>query len=317
MTNTLLKILFLIGISVNCLAQVTSYAPSDVDMEAVQLSEHSYFVQGEAGAATFNHGFVSNAGFVITTKQVVVIDALGTPSLGWDLLQQIRKITDKPIGTVIMTHYHSDHAFGLQVFKDLGAEIIAPLGAMKWLDLPSTKQRLEERKFLLDPWVNDDTRLIAPDRMVKGSETLDIDGILFDLTFLGDAHSEGDLSVFIRNDSVLFSGDIIFEGRIPYVGDANTKHWLDTLRELETSKVKVLAPGHGGIADDPNSAISLTRRYVEFLRQQIQSAVDNMVDFDSAYEKIDWSEYANMPAFEEANRRNAYQVYLNLEQEAF
>jgi len=295
----------------------THYAPSEVDMEAVQISEHTYFVQGAAGAATFNNGFVSNAGFVITEQHVVVIDALGTPSLGWDLLQHIRAITDKPIAAVIMTHYHSDHAFGLQVFKDLGAEIIAPVGAMEWLDLPSTHQRLDERKFLLDPWVNDDTRLITPDRIVTGNETLNIDGTLIDLTFLGDAHSEGDLSVYIRSEGVLFSGDIIFEGRVPYVGDANTKHWLETLRDLETGKVKVLAPGHGGIAADPNSAIRLTRRYVEFLRQQMQGAVENMIDFDSAYQQVDWQEFEQLPAFEEANRRNAYQVYLNLEQELF
>ena len=49
---------------------------------------------------------------------VVVFDALGTPSLGWDLLQQIAKITDQPVRYIVVSHYHADHIYGLQAFKD-------------------------------------------------------------------------------------------------------------------------------------------------------------------------------------------------------
>ena len=65
-----------------------------------------------------NEGHTSNAGFVVTAQGVVVFDALGTPSLGWDLLQQIRKITDQPVRYVVVSHYHADHIYGLQAFKD-------------------------------------------------------------------------------------------------------------------------------------------------------------------------------------------------------
>ena len=65
-----------------------------------------------------NEGNTSNAGFVITSDGVVVFDALGTPSLGWALLQEIRKITDKKIRYVVVSHYHADHIYGLQAFRD-------------------------------------------------------------------------------------------------------------------------------------------------------------------------------------------------------
>ena len=71
-----------------------------------------------------NEGNTSNAGFVVTSEGVVVFDALGTPSLGWALLQEIRKITDRKIRYVVASHYHADHIYGLQAFRDRTEAII-------------------------------------------------------------------------------------------------------------------------------------------------------------------------------------------------
>ena len=70
-----------------------------------------------------------------------------------------------------------------------------------------------------------------------------------------------------------------------------------------------------GVAKDPNEAIGLTRRYLVFLREKMKDAVEDFVPFKEAYDEIDWSDYEDLPAFEAANRRNAYQVYLSLEAE--
>ncbi len=107
-------------------ALAEKYPPIGTSMTVQQVSEHAYYVQGEAGMATENEGFISNAGFVVTNEGVVLFDALGTPSLAWTLLQKIREITDKPITHMIVSHYHADHIYGLQVFKEAGAKIIAP-----------------------------------------------------------------------------------------------------------------------------------------------------------------------------------------------
>ena len=94
------------------------YPPSDIDMQLQQLSPHVWFVQGVAGVATDNEGFVSNAGVVVTGEGVVVFDSLGTPSLANKLRGLIRTITDKPVVRVIVSHYHADHIYGLQVFEE-------------------------------------------------------------------------------------------------------------------------------------------------------------------------------------------------------
>jgi len=293
------------------------YPPVDVDMKLEQVGEHSWYVQGKAGMATENKGFISNAGVVITDKGVLVIDALGSPSLAVKLLAEIRKITDKPIVKVIVTHYHADHIYGLQVFKELGAEIIAPQGVYEYLDSDAATERLEERRFSLEPWVNEHTRLIKPDRIIDKGETFTFGGVKFTLNYLGPAHSTGDMTLYVEDDRVLYSGDLIFEGRVPLLGSNNTKHWLDTLKKMETAQLKALVPGHGAAAKEPEKAIVLTRRYLEFMREKMGAAVEEMTDFDEAYQAIDWSEFKDLPAFEAANRKNAFQVYLSMEAEGF
>lgn len=286
-----------------------------VDMVLKQVSEHVYFVEGAPGIATDNQGFISNAGVIVTGAGVVIFDALGTPALGKLLLERIRAITNEPIVRVIVSHYHADHIYGLQVFQGLDAEILAPTGADKYLASDNAMERLEERRFTLDPWVNEATRLVVPDRYLSEGMRFRLGDVEFIVTVVGEAHSDGDLTLYVMPDRVLFSGDIIFEGRVPFLGDSNTKHWVQVLERMEKEQLVALIPGHGGVAENPNVAVSLTRRYLAYLREQMSLAVDEFVPFDEAYEDVDWSEFEQLPAFEESNRRNAYQVYLSIESE--
>ena len=292
------------------------YPPASVDMRLQRLSDHVYLVQGEAGVATDNEGFISNAGVVVTGDGVVVFDALGTPSLADLLLSKIREITDKPIVRVITSHYHADHIYGLQVFEEQGAEVWAPVGAEKYLRSQNARERLEERRFSLDPWVNDSTRLVEPDRYIGEQENFSLGGVRFTVSPVGAAHSDGDLTLYVEPDRILFSGDIIFEGRVPFMGDANSRHWLEVVERMEDQQLVALVPGHGAAAEDPNRAIATMRRYLSYLRETMSAAVEEFVPFDEAYAAADWSEFEGLPAFAEANRRNAYQVYLSLEAES-
>ena len=100
--------------------------PAKPLMQAKLVVPNVYYVQGvsELGSSA-NQNFISNASFVVTPAGVVVIDALGSPELARRLLAEISKVTNKPIHTVVLTHYHADHIYGVQVFKDLGARIVA------------------------------------------------------------------------------------------------------------------------------------------------------------------------------------------------
>ena len=297
------------------LVAAEKYAPTSVEMDVKKVSDHVYYVEGVPGIATDNEGFISNAGFIVTKDGVVVFDSLGTPSLAYKLVQKIKTITDQPIKKVIVSHFHADHIYGLQVFEELGAEIIAPYGAQKYIQSEAAASRLEERQFSLEPWVNEDTRLVLPDTTVEKSYSFEQGGLSFTINYMGKAHSDGDLTLLVEPDKVLFSGDIIFEGRVPFVGNADSNKWLDTLTRLETEGLNALVPGHGPASSNPKETISLTRRYLAYLRKVLGEGIEDLTPFDEVYADADWSEFKDLPAFEESNRINAYQVYLSMEAE--
>lgn len=298
------------------LLAAAGYPPATVDMELKRVSEHVYYVQGAPGIATDNQGFISNAAAIVTTEGVVIVDALGSPSLAERFLALLRSVTEAPVVMVVVTHYHADHIYGLQVFEDLGAEIIAPGGFHEYLDSPAAAGRLQERRVSLGPWVNEETRLVRPGRVITEDTRLSVGDVTLSIGYLGAAHSDGDMTVLVEPDRVLISGDIIFEGRIPFTGGADTRHWLTVLDGLERRGLRALIPGHGPAASDPEGAVRATMDYLRYTREKMGEAVDEMVPFAEAYQATDWSGFSRLPAFDAAHRRNAYGIYLSLEQES-
>ena len=119
-----------------------------------------------------------------------------------------------------------------------------------------------------------------------------------------------------RVADVAIAGDLFFSGRVPFVGDANSAQWLLALDKMLDSKPAIVVPGHGTASSDPRPGMEMTKEYLRYLRAEMGRAVADMQTFDEAYENTDWSRYQDMPAFEAANRINAYGSYLTLERES-
>ena len=288
-----------------------------VVLQPVQIAPNVYFVRGESGPSSkANQGFMSNAGFVVTREGVVVFDALGTSVLGLQLIQAIANITSQPIRRVIVSHYHADHFYGLQSFQDAGVEIWAHRGGKRYLASDVAQQRLSQRRQELSPWVDGNTRLAPADRWLEGDTSFNLGEFHFDLIHSGPAHSPEDLMLSIRGQGILFVGDLLFAGRIPFVGDADSKQWLVALDKMLALRPRIVIPGHGQVSTDPDRDLTLTREYLAFLRSEMARAIANFESFESAYERIDWSRFKGYPAFEQANRGNAYNTFILMEQEA-
>ena len=291
-------------------------ADGTIQVKAIQVAPNTYFVQGvpEMGSKQ-NQNFISNAGFVVTPKGVVVIDALGSPVLAQKLIQEIRKVTKQKIVAVVLTHYHADHVYGLQEFKRLGATVYAQREGLNYLASETAKQRLIASRTDFAPWVNENTRLVPADVWIDQSKTITVGGIEFRIGRVGPAHAPEDLIVSIPSEKVLFAGDLVFRGRIPFVGNADSRGWMSALDEIQKQNPKIVVPGHGSYSTNPLADITFTRNYLAYLREVMGPAARDLDPFEEAYAKADWSEYDGMPLFRAANRMNAYNVYLSIQAE--
>ena len=304
-----------IFISCTGVAQAASDAPAA--MAAQQVSAHVWYVEGLSALGTSaNQNFISNAAFVVTRAGVVVVDALGSPALAERLMAEIRKVTDQPVTHVIVTHYHADHVYGLQALKAAGARIVAHSAAKQYLDSEIAQRRLQDSRQTLAPWIDETTRLVAADQWIDGPTALTVGGVRFDIQPVGPAHTPEDLVVYLPQDKALLAGDLMFRRRIPFVGQADSGHWIEALDALLRFDPSVVVPGHGPLSTTPRADMQLTRDYLSHLRKVMGPAARNLEPFDDAYLAADWSQFESLPLFGVANRMNAYNTYLLMERDA-
>lgn len=305
------------GCAAMFLAGVIAAQPSAPrKVAAQQVSASAWFVQGDAALGNpANRNFISNAGFIVTPAGVVVIDALGSPQLARELLDEIARVTPKPVTHVIVTHYHADHIYGLQEFRKRGARILAQRDSLEYIHSDTAASRLRASRVDLAPWIDESTQLVVPDQWVDGATELVVGGQRLLLQPVGPAHTPEDLVIFLPSEGVLFAGDMVFRGRIPFVGQADSRQWIAALDTLLKMEPRVVVPGHGGLSTEARTDLQLTRDYLAFLRESMGAAAREMEPFDEAYARVDWSRFSHLPLFRAANRMNAYNTYLLMERQ--
>lgn len=216
---------------------------------AKRVSTHIYVMHGpRALPNSTNAGFMSNPGFVVTGKGVVVVDPGGSVQVGTQLVKVIRKVTDQPVVAVFNTHIHGDHWLGndgiRRAFPD--AVIYAHRNMVARRETGEGQTWLENFNQVTDG-ATKGTQVVWPETSVAGGQTLTIGGVQFRIHEFGKAHSDTDIMIEVVNDKAIFLGDIVVHRSWPAVRpqDASLQGYMAAIRHALELPVQVYIPGHG------------------------------------------------------------------------
>ena len=212
-------------------------------------------------------GIGVNAGFIMVSDTIIHIDSGMTITDGEYLFNKSKeKATKQENLWLILTHHHSDHIFGMRVFKEAGAKVIAHENVQRFLShriLPSFRTLRESYKpFIVKMMIEKfsytkekaekelgDVKLFPPDQTFKEDTTLRVDDDELLLLYT-PGHVPSEISVYHPRSKVLFAGDTIYAGMpltTRFGGPKEWKQWIKSLEKLERLDVKNIVPGHGKI----------------------------------------------------------------------
>ena len=208
----------------------TAQGPAPAPLMVHQLKPTVYWVEGGGG----------NSGVLIGDKGVIVIDAKTTAAGGKELLDDIAKITPKPVTTVILTHSDGDHVNGLASFP-AGITIIA-----------QENNKKEQETALASGGRGAPPAGHLPTAVVtKNKENRKIDGVKLELLHWAPAHTSGDLVVYLPDQKIVFTGDIIAtqlpDPLIHLEKNGSSEGWITTVKGIVALNTDQLVPGHGDV----------------------------------------------------------------------
>jgi cyclase len=226
------------------------------EVQLHQVSRHVYArVSGRAGG--------SNMGFVLCEEGVVVVDTSPTPAESRRDLEALRRITEKPLLALVLTHHHSDHTFGAQGFD---CEVIASAETAREMRLLGQGYVEETRRH--HAHLGEDLEgvtLVCPTRTFKGGMRLGATPAVEVLRMGG--HTAGLSVVHAPEERVLFASDLVFNGVHPYTKGADLARWVAALDEVLGMDVEAIVPGHGAVCG--RAEVEGQRRYLQQFRERL------------------------------------------------
>ena len=205
--------------------------PPAAPFQVHQLTPNVYWIDGG-----------SNSTVIVGEKGVIVIDTKSTAADGRQILDDIAKITPKPVTTVILTHADGDHIGGLAAFPK-GIRIITQEGSDR-----------SQRALLgtANPEAPDPDHL-PTEIVTRNREELTIDGARLMLFHWAPAHTSGDLVVYLPADRIVVAGDMYLEGRrLPAIHvdkNGSALGWIETVQGMLGIDADRFVAGHGAVVD--------------------------------------------------------------------
>jgi len=217
---------------------------------------------------------------------VLVADTQATPVMAGDVIRRIRAVTDTPIRYVVLTHYHAVRVLGASAYQ--AQEIIASQDTYDLIvERGEQDKKSEIERFpRLFRAVESVPGLTWPTMTFKGEMTLWLGKLEVKLLQLGRGHTKGDTVVWLPQQKILFSGDLVEFDATPYCGDAYFEDWPHTLDAIAALQPEKLVPGRGAALTTPQqvqAGLAGTRAFVTELYAAVQRGAAAGKDLRAVY----------------------------------
>jgi len=256
-----------------------------------------------------------NSGIIVGDDGVIVVDAQATPVLADQVIERVRKVTDKPIKYVVLSHYHAVRVLGASAYKaqeiiasDTCRAMIAERGKEDWDSEYGRFPRLFRAAETIPG-------LTWPTLTFQRRMTLYLGKRRVELMSLGRAHTAGDIIAYVPDANVVFSGDIVEYKSACYCGDAHFTNWPTTLSRLDALKADALVPGRGDAlvgAGTVSDGIALTRDFLRDLYEPVKRGVARGASLKACFDETTAAmrpKYGSWPIFEHCQPFNVSRAY--------
>jgi len=304
-------------------------------------------VRNEPASLWFNPNNV----FIIGEKDVIVVDSNISSEYTREVLEELKKLTDKPVKYVINTHWHEDHVIGNRVYRDAfpGVKFIGHRSTLT--DLPTTgaanrkgsvengpgfiellKKQIDKGQDLAGQAITEEARagyksdivlvssylaaspkfeIILPDVIVDDLLELRQEKRRVEVRFLGKAHTAADLVVYLPQEKIVLTGDLIVHP-VPLIGSTSFPfEYGATLRKLKALNAKKLVPGHGPVMRDTaylDQMIVLT----DAIKTQVEAAAARGESLDQMRKSVDLEKFRKLFAGDSKHKSFAFRNYVTL-----
>lgn len=278
--------------------------------QAVADDVHAFIGRTE-DFSTANGGNIVNTAFIVAPAGLIVIDSGPSLRYGEQMRRAMLTVSERPLALLINTHHHPDHFLGNQAFAG------TPISALPaTIDgIASEGNAFAENLFrLTGDWMKG-TEVLAPTQALS-TGTREIAGRRLRLIGL-NGHTGSDLAIYDERSGVLFTGDLVFNGRAPTTPHADVTHWLTALDALEAitreAGFSALLPGHGAVSRDA-APIHQTRAWLRWLQTSMQQAAHDGLDMNEVLALPLPAEFAEWPVAASEFRRSVGHLFPAAEQ---
>lgn len=294
-------------------ADVACAAPFP-DVKVQKINDRVYALLGPIDVPNKqNGGYMNNNLVIMGDKGVILVDSGSHRPAGEHIGKAIAKLTSRPVTHILVTHHHADHHLGSIAFAD--AKVISSSNCAK--EIAANGRGMVSWMSRVSGLSLKDTKPVTPQQTIpsESRQAMTIDGIKLELIAPQIAHTHGDMLVWLPEDGILASGDILVHAINPNFRDGNLKKWIAVVDDILKLPVKTVMPGHGALMQHQD--VADFRTMIAGFYKVVEDLFKSGGSESDVRKKLDLPMWQKLARYEDMMGGNISHVWREVETENF